>query len=100
MVRLVVIMDNEISKEKLAKYFDLTSRALGEVKGNVFAGREKDAKEIIDMVSNYLSDAKHFEGKGDFVDAFAALNYAHGWLDSGVRLKVFDVTDDKLFTVC
>ena len=93
-------MDNEITQEKLVKYFDLTSRALEEVKKNIFKGREVDAKEIIDMVSNYVSDAHHFEDKGDWVNAFAALNYAHGWLDSGVRLKVFDVHDDKLFTVC
>ena len=93
-------MEDKISVEKLAKYFDLTSRALVEVKENIISGREVDAKEIVDMVSNYLSDAKHFEGKGDFVNAFAALNYAHGWLDCGVRLGVFDVTDDKLFTVC
>ena len=92
-------MENEITKEKLAKYFDLTSRALVEVKGNIISGREVDAKEIIEMVENYLSDAKHFEGKGDWVNAFAALNYAHGWLDSGVRLRVFDVDDDRLFTV-
>jgi hypothetical protein len=51
------------------------------------------------MVGNYLSDAKHFFEKGGWVNAFAALNYAHGWLDSGVRLKVFDVHDDRLFTV-
>jgi len=93
-------MEDKITPEKLEKYFNLTSRALEQVKENVFEGRDVDAKEIIDMVSNYLSDAKHFEGKGDFVNAFAALNYAHGWLDSGVRLKVFDVNDDKLFTVC
>jgi hypothetical protein len=93
-------MENEITKEKLEKYFDLTSRALAEVKDNIISGREIDSKEIIDMVTNYLSDAKHFEEKDDWVNAFAALNYAHGWLDSGVRLKVFDVTDDKLFTVC
>ena len=93
-------MEDKITPEKLAKYFDLTSRALAEVKENVFSGREKDAQEIIEMVSNYLSDAKHFEEKGELVDAFAALNYAHGWLDSGVRLKVFDVDDDSLFTVC
>ena len=35
------------------------------------------------MVSNYLSDAGHFRDRGDFVNAFACLNYAHGWLDSG-----------------
>jgi uncharacterized protein len=92
-------MGNEISKEKLEKYFKLTETALSEVKKNIFEGRESDAKEIIDMVSNYVSDAHHFEDKGDIVNAFAALNYSHGWLDSGVRLKVFDVNDDKLFTV-
>lgn len=92
-------MENKISAEKLAKYFKLTETALGEVKKNIIEGREVDAKEIIDMVSNYVSDAHHFEDKGDIVNAFAALNYAHGWLDSGVRLKVFDVNDDRLFTV-
>lgn len=92
-------MEDKITEEKLEKYYDLTSRALDKVKKAIIEGREDDAKEIIDMVSNYLSDAKHFWNGGNFVDAFAALNYAHGWLDSGVRLKVFDVDDDKLFTV-
>jgi len=93
-------MDNEISEGKLKKYFNLTETALSEVKKNIFSGKEVEAKEIIDMVSNYVSDARHFENKGDWVNAFAALNYAHGWLDSGVRLKVFDVHDRDLFTVC
>lgn len=92
-------MQNTITKAKLEKYFKLTSTALEQVKKSVIKGKEKEAREIIEMVSNYLSDSKHFESKGDFVNAFAALNYAHGWLDSGVRLDVFDVEDDKLFTV-
>ena len=37
--------------------------------------------------------------KGNIVNAFAALNYAHGWLDAGARLGIFDVHDSKLFTV-
>jgi hypothetical protein len=93
-------MEDKITAEKLAKYFDLTSRALAEAREKIFEGKESEGKEIIEMVENYLSDAKHFEEKGELVDAFAALNYAHGWLDSGVRLKVFDVDDDGLFTVC
>ena len=92
-------MENTITKEKLEKYFDLTSRALEQVKNNIIPGKEDHAKEIIVMVQNYLSDAKHFEEKEDYVNAFAALNYAHGWLDSGVRLEVFNVNDDSLFTV-
>jgi len=94
------MVDSEITQEKIERYFNLTECALEKVKGSIIDGREVDAKEIIDMVSNYVSDAHHFFDKGDFVNAFAALNYAHGWLDSGVRLKVFDVYDDKLFTVC
>jgi hypothetical protein len=93
-------MENEISAEKLKRYFGLTERGLEEVKDNIIEGKEAEAKEIIDMVTNYVSDAHHFEEKGDWVCAFAALNYAHGWLDSGVRLKVFDVDNDELFTVC
>lgn len=92
-------MQDKITKEKIEKYSKLTSTALKEVKKNIIKGKEKYAKEIIEMVENYLSDAKHFEEKGDFVNCFAALNYAHGWLDSGVRLDIFEVTDDKLFTI-
>jgi len=92
-------MENTISKEKLEKYFNVTQTAFEIVKKSVINGKEKEAKVIVDMVSNYLSDAKHFEKKNDWVNAFAALNYAHGWLDAGVRLDIFNVDDDKLFTV-
>lgn len=92
-------MEDIITTEKLKKYFKITSTALEEIKKNIIKGKEEYAKEIIDMVENYLSDAKHFESKGDFVNSFAALNYAHGWIDSGVRLDVFNVKDNKLFTI-
>jgi hypothetical protein len=88
-----------ITKEKLEKYFDLTERALKKVKKNVIKGKENYSKEIIDMVENYLSDAQFFQKKQDFVNAFAAINYAHGWIDAGVRLDVFEVKDNKLFTI-
>ena len=90
---------NIICAEILKHYFSITEQALKIAKKSVIKGKGKEAKEIIDMVENYLSDARHFEKQGHFVNAFAALNYAHGWLDSGVRLDVFDVKDDKLFTI-
>lgn len=92
-------MEDKITPERLEKYFKLTTEALEIVKKNIVKGKNTEAKEIIDMVSNYLSDAKHFEKKSDLVNSFAALNYAHGWIDSGVRLDVFKVKDDKLFTI-
>jgi len=92
-------MQDKITKEKLEKYFSVTETALAIVKKSVIKGKEKQAKEIFEMVGNYISDAKHFESKKNFVDAFAALNYAHGWIDSGVRLDIFEVDDNKLFTI-
>ncbi|HDM23115.1 MAG TPA: DUF357 domain-containing protein, partial [Methanomicrobia archaeon] len=35
--------------------------------------------------------------KGDYVTAFAALNYLHGYLDAGARLGIFEVNDSDLF---
>jgi len=52
------------------------------------------------MANAYFSDARHFREKGDFVNAFACVNYAHGWLDCGARIGLFDVGgDDQLFTL-
>ncbi len=92
-------MQDKITKEKIEKYKKLTKTALEKAKKSIIKGKESYATEIIEMVSNYVSDAEHFEKKEDFINAFATLNYAHGWLDSGVRLDVFDVDDDKLFTI-
>jgi len=92
-------MDNRITKEKIIKYRTLTKNALEKAKKSVIKGKEPHAREIIEMVENYLSDAGHFEKKRDFVNCFAALNYSHGWLDAGVRLDVFDVKDNELFTI-
>jgi len=90
---------DKITPQKIQKYKTLTKKALAVAKKSVIKGKEDYAKEIIDMVENYVSDAEHFENKEDLVNSFAALNYAHGWLDSGVRLDVFDVKDDRLFTI-
>ncbi len=89
-----------ITEEKILKYFDVTKKALKKAKGSEEKINISNArKKIIEMVENYLSDAEHFYNKKDFVNAFAALNYAHGWLDCGASLGVFDVHDSSLFTV-
>jgi uncharacterized protein len=92
-------MENRITSEKLKKYFNLTTKALEEIKNNIIKNKKIEAKEIIEMASNYLSDAHYFKKKKDFVNAFASLNYAHGWIDCGVRLGIFNVHDNKLFTI-
>jgi len=93
---------NQITDEKLKKYFDVTGKALKKVK----IAEEKQinwqasAEDFLDMAQRYYDDAKHFKDKGEIVNAFGALNYAHGWLDAGARLGLFDVGgDNTLFTV-
>ena len=90
---------NTITKEKLEKYFSVTAQALEKAKAALDQDRLAEAEDFLDMATRYFKDAKHFEEKGDLVTAFAALNYAHGWLDAGARIKLFKVTDNKLFTV-
>ncbi len=90
-------MPDKITKQKIEKYYNLTSKALEIARKSI--AKEKQAREIFLMVECYLSDAKHFQQKGDFVNAYGALNYAHGWLDAGARLKIFRVKDDQLFTI-
>jgi hypothetical protein len=90
---------DKITVEKIDKYFNLTSRALAIAKKSVANNKKIQAHEIIQMVECYLSDAGHFKKNKDFVNSFACLNYAHGWLDSGARLRIFEVNDSNLFTV-
>lgn len=90
---------NTIDEKKLKRYFEITGKALVKAKKAISKKRQKDADNILDMVQRYYDDAKWFEGKGDWVNAFACLNYAHGWLDAGARLGIFNVKDTKLFVI-
>ena len=92
---------DKITKEKLEKYFSITGEALSKIKFKKPENVDftKVAEDFLDMAQRYYRDAKHFKEKGDIVTAFAALNYAHGFLDAGARLGVFDVNDSRLFTV-
>ena len=92
-------MEDKITKIKLDKYYNLTFRALSIAKKKIIKKKEKDALEIIKMAEAYLSDSRFFEKKKDYVNSFGAIYYAHGWIDCGVRLGVFDVKDDKMFTI-
>ncbi|MBR2254362.1 MAG: DUF357 domain-containing protein [Candidatus Methanomethylophilaceae archaeon] len=91
-----------ITDERIDRYLDITRRALDKI---VIAAPEKSfnrrlADSFMEMATSYYEDAKHFRETGDLVTAFAAVNYAHGWLDCGARIGLFDVGgDDVLFTL-
>ena len=95
-------MDVQITEKKLVKYFDVTRRAMDLIKilPPEKTHLRKAADDFFDMAKCYFNDAVHFKDDGRWVDAFAALNYAHGWLDAGARLGLFDVQhNSELFTV-
>ena len=95
-------LQNTISDEKLDKYFDVTGRALKKLKlcCPEKTHFDKMAKDYLNMAQSYYDDAGHFRKNNDYINAFAALNYAHGWLDAGARIGLWDVEHDSvLFTV-
>jgi hypothetical protein len=93
---------NVVTDERIDRYLDITRRALDKIR---IAAPEKSfnrrlADSFLEMAVSYYNDAKHFRETGDIVTAFAAVNYAHGWLDCGARIGLFDVEgDDILFTL-
>lgn len=94
--------DRVLDSERVDRYLRLTSEALSKLR---LAPPERSfsrrlAEDFLTMARSYFEDAKDFAGKGDLVNAFACVNYAHGWLDSGARIGLFDVGgDDRLFTL-
>ena len=85
-------------EQKLAKYFELTSKALKKVK--IVEKHRKEAADFLDLAQRYFDDAKYFEKKGDIVNAYGAVVYSHAFLDAGARLGFFDVgKDNKMFMV-
>ncbi len=91
-----------ITEKKLNKYLDLTTRAIKKVKINKNLSKKDGnrAKTYLEMSKSYLSDARHFKKEGNWVNAFAAVNYSHAWLDAGAIVGLFDVEKDNImFTV-
>jgi hypothetical protein len=90
------------STELLDRYLRLTGEAMARVTAappdrSFLRGA---AQDFLTMAQAYLSDAKHFQEKGDLERALAAVSYAHGWLDAGVRLGLLDGgEDDARFTL-
>jgi len=86
---------------KIKKYFSLTEEALKKVKIAKKLSKKdyKIAEDYLRLSKSYYEDAKFFNKKKDRLNAFAALCYAHAFLDAGAISGVFDVKDNKLFMV-
>lgn len=91
-------MKRTITKQRIAKYLRITEKALKSIEIN--KEERIKAEEILKMANSYFLDANHFFEKEKYVDAFACVNYAHGWLDAGARIGLLKVIKNKeLFTI-
>lgn len=81
----------------LEKYLRLTHEAVARVAPGTPARSflRTAADDFLGMARSYLSDAEHFRAKGDLARALAAVSYAHGWIDAGVRLGLLDGGNDE-----
>ena len=92
----------EVSVEMVERYLALTAKARAKATPLIEDGSDDAAKlvDMLRMVDDYSSDARHFMEAGDLVRAFGAINYAHAWLDAAVRIGFLDGHgDDQLYTL-
>ena len=93
---------SEVKEDRLSHYLNLTKMAREKATPIPKEGSEESQQlaVLLRMADDYASDAKHFMDTGDYVRAFGAINYAHAWIDAGVKLRLLDGHgDDELFTL-
>ena len=95
-------IDDVVTEQKIEHYLDLTKRAREKATVMPELGEEDMSriKIMLRMADDYFSDANYFKNQGDYVRAFGAINYAHAWIDAGVKIGLLDGHgDDVLFTL-
>jgi len=80
---------------RLEKYIKLTEQAIKKV--NKQKIKNKDAIKLVHLANCYYQDALYFKEKKDYLNAFAAINYAHAFLDSAVLIGLINIKDSRLF---
>ena len=90
-----------VLEEKARRYENLLKRALSafEVLPPENSHLRKVSDDFSIMASSYHEDGLMFMKEGDMVNALACFSYGHAWLDAGVKLGIFKVTDENLFTI-
>ncbi|MFZ3383687.1 MAG: DUF357 domain-containing protein [Candidatus Methanoperedens sp.] len=87
--------------EKVKRYEELLRKALEafEISVQENSHLSKVALDYSNMASSYYDDGIHFISEDDLVNALVCFSYGHAWLDAGVKLGVFKVSDENLFTI-
>lgn len=94
-------MKPAVLEDKVKRYEELLRKALKafEITPQGNSHLRKVAEDFSNMAGSYYDDGKHFMEEGDIVNALVCFSYGHAWLDAGVKLGVFKVSDENLFTI-
>ncbi|MBU4374804.1 MAG: DUF357 domain-containing protein [Euryarchaeota archaeon] len=90
-----------VLEEKVKRYEGMLNKALKafEISPQENSHLRKVADDYSTMASSYYDDGVHFQKDGDMVNAIVCFSYGHAWLDAGVKLGIFKVNDENLFTI-
>ena len=93
--------DHTLTVERVQHYLSITKKAREKATPMASTPEEESMlKTLLSMADDYANDAQYFLEQGDFIRAFGAINYAHAWIDAGVKLRLLDGHgDDVLFTL-
>ena len=97
-----VLNPNEtLTIERVQHYLSITEKARQKATSLASTSEEESmVNTLLSMADDYANDAQYFLDKGDLIRAFGAINYAHAWIDAGVKLRLLDGHgDDVLFTL-
>jgi hypothetical protein len=51
-------------------------------------------KQFLEMAENYYKDSSYFYGKKDYVRAFEAIVISWAYIDAGIKVGFFSVSED------
>ncbi len=85
---------DELIKE-IKKHTPILEKALNSIR---IANKGPDFEELYKMALAYFNDSKYFFEKKRYVQSFEALIISWAYLDSGLRLGIFELLDSDLLT--
>ncbi|MFA5303978.1 MAG: DUF357 domain-containing protein [Candidatus Nanoarchaeia archaeon] len=85
--------EKEELKAQIAKHTLLMTKAISKTR---LILKDKAFKELYDSAIAYYEDSKHFFMKKKYVQSFEALMISWAYLDSGLKLGVFELTDESM----
>lgn len=85
------------TKKELKEQIEKHTRVMTEVFKNIrVLEKEESFKELYDLAHSYFRDSKHFYKKDLLIQSFEALIIAWAYLDSGLRLDIFELKTEEL----